>query len=142
MARPDARKTKDEAADHVSRGRWRKALDCYRTLERLEPDDGSWPQKAGEMHRRLGQPHDAADAMARAADVFSRQGFLLKAIAVCKLVLGLDPRRDDVQRRLAELHAARQAVAPQRAAVMMQAVAVAEPEPAPALPPPPLPPPG
>jgi CRP-like cAMP-binding protein len=129
MARPDPRKTKDEAAEHVSRGRWKKALDCYRTLEKLEPNDGSWPQKLADMHRRLAQVEDATAALIRAADIYAKNGFLLKAIAVCKLILEIDPRRTEIEDRLASLYAARNAVAPPRAAVVMQAVAVAEPEP-------------
>src|SRR5437762_377265 len=110
MARPDPRKIKDDAAEHVARGRWKKALECYRQLEKLEPRDGVWPQKAADMHRRLGQVDDAAAALLRAADVYSRNGFLLKSIAVCKLILEIDPRRTEIEDRLASLYAARYAV--------------------------------
>jgi len=114
MAGPDPRKLKDEAAAHVSRGRWQKALENYQLLERLEPTDGTWAQRAGEMLRRLGKAADAVAAYGRAADVYSRAGFLLKAVAVCKLMLEIDPNRTEVQERLASLHAARQLERPAR----------------------------
>ena len=37
MARPDPRKLKDEAAEAVSKGKWKKALEQYLALEKLEP---------------------------------------------------------------------------------------------------------
>jgi CRP-like cAMP-binding protein len=42
-----------------------------------------------------------------AAAAFARDGFLLKAIAVCKLVLQLDPQHTATQLKLAELYACR-----------------------------------
>jgi cAMP-dependent protein kinase regulator len=124
VRQPEARRIKDEAAAFVAKGRWRKALDAYRILERLEPGDGTWPQRAGEMHRRLGEAAAGADALTRAADLYSRQGFLLKAIAVCKMILELDPRRTEVEERLAALHAAR--FATQRPAGVIRAVVAPE----------------
>jgi CRP-like cAMP-binding protein len=108
----DARKVKDEAADAVARGRWKKALECYLMLERAEPRDGSWPQKAGEMNRKLNRTDDAVAAWTRAADRFAGSGFLLKAIAVCKLILEVDPDHQDTQTKLASLYAARGAPPP------------------------------
>src|SRR5262245_34180960 len=107
MARPDPRKLKDEAAVHHSRGKWQKALDNYEKLEKLEPRDGTWAQRAGEMYRRLGKSAPAVAALIRSADVFSHNGFLLKAIAVCKLILEIDPAHTGVEERLAALHAHR-----------------------------------
>jgi CRP-like cAMP-binding protein len=138
MARPDARKLKDEAAAYVTRGKWAKALENYMVLETLEPRDGTWAQKAGEMYRRLGKNGPAIDALTRAATVYSASGFLLKAVAVNKLILEIDPARTDVQAKLASLHAARMRPEPRMATI----VAAAVPPPAhPDAPPPPPPPP-
>jgi CRP-like cAMP-binding protein len=45
--------------------------------------------------------------LSRAVKVYSRTGFLLKAIAVCKIVLEIDPAQTEVQSELAALHATR-----------------------------------
>jgi CRP-like cAMP-binding protein len=131
MARVDARKLKDDAAAFVAKGKWRKALEPYLALEKLEPKDGAWPQRAGDMHRRLGDVPAAVAALTRAADTFSAQGFLLKAVAVCKMILEVDPTQHAVEARLASLHAAR-GFKPQgpRRAQFMGAVAEPEAEPA------------
>src|SRR4051812_42425128 len=107
MARPDPRKLKDEAQEAVTKGKWKKALECYGELEKLEPRDGAWPQRAGEANRRLGKKDDAIAALSRAAETFSSTGFLLKAIAVCKLILDIDPGHTVTQGRLAAFHAQR-----------------------------------
>jgi hypothetical protein len=41
------------------------------------------------------------------ADEYARDGFLLKAIATCKIVLEIDPNHTSVQQRLAELYSNR-----------------------------------
>lgn len=112
MSRPDPRALKDEAAEAAARGKWKKALECYYALERLERHEGLWPQKAGDACRKLGRTDDAIASYTRAADLYSRQGFLLKAVACCKLILELAPTHTATQERLAALHAARLGATP------------------------------
>ncbi len=108
MSRPaDLRKLKNEATELLARGKHKRALEIYLELERYEPDDGAWPQRAGELARKLGKPVDAVANLRRATEVYARQGFLLKAVAVCKVILEIDPRQRDVEDRLAAYHAAR-----------------------------------
>jgi CRP-like cAMP-binding protein len=59
------------------------------------------------MNRKLNRPDDAVAAWTRAADRFAASGFLLKAIAVCKLILEVDPDHQDTQTKLAGLYSAR-----------------------------------
>jgi CRP-like cAMP-binding protein len=105
--RGDARRYKDEAGAALASGRWRKALEAYLVLERLEPKDGVWAQRAGDMYRRLDDTEEAVAAWKRATELYSRRGFLVKAIAVCKLILEVDPREREAQAQLANLHAER-----------------------------------
>jgi len=117
MVRPDPRKLKDDAVQHVTARRWKKAAEAYLQLEHLEPDNGLWPQKAGEMFRKLDDRARAVVALGRAADVYSKHGFLVKGIAVCKLILAIDPKHTATQERLAALHAASSKAAPPPAAI-------------------------
>jgi CRP-like cAMP-binding protein len=111
MVKPDSRKLKDEAAEAAQKGKWKKAGEIYRELEKLEPSDGGWPQRGGEMWRRLGRKDDAVQAYGRSADLYSKYGFLLKAVAVCKIILELDPGHTETQTKLAALHSQRSQVA-------------------------------
>lgn len=101
------REHKDRAAEAAAKGRWKQALEHYAAVERVEPNDGLWPHKIGEAWRRLGDKGQAMAAFTRAANAYSRGGFLLKAIAVNKMILELDPDHTETQKRLAALHSAR-----------------------------------
>lgn len=106
----DARQLREEATAAVAAGKHKRALECYLELERLEPSDAQWPKRAGETYRRLGKQRDAIAAFERAAERYAQNGFLVQAIAVCKLILQLDPAHVETQQRLAAINAAHGAV--------------------------------
>src|SRR5207245_5083114 len=58
-------------------------------------------------YRKLGRNDRAIARFAAEADLYARQGFLLKAIAICKLVLEIEPRHTATQRHLAQLYQAK-----------------------------------
>ncbi len=95
----DLRKLKDEAAHATEKGKHRKAAELYARVAERERDDAQWPQKAGEALRRAGAPGEALPHFAAAAEVYARQGFSLKAVAMAKVILQIDPRH----RRAGEL---------------------------------------
>ncbi len=99
------RKLKDDALAASSKGNWRKAAWCYANLEKDDPSEPSWALKLGEALRKLGNDNEAVKAFARAASGYARGDVLLKAIAVCKIILGIDPRHTQTQEMLAALHA-------------------------------------
>jgi len=107
FGRDNPRKLKDQAQAAVTKGKHKKALEAYLELERIEPGNGDWSRRAGEMYRALGQNGDAIAAWTRAVDRYAEAGFLVKAVAVCQMVLRLDPAHTDAQRRLVDLNAAR-----------------------------------
>lgn len=107
MSKPDARSLRDEAQQALSKGRPRRALAAYRALAELEPAEGGWPHRTGEILHRLGEKGPAIESLRRAVELYARAGFLLKAVAVCKLILRIDPDADDARRRLQELNSDR-----------------------------------
>src|SRR5262249_27951606 len=100
----DGRGLREEAAAATAAGKYKKALAAYLELERLEPRDAQWAKRAAEIYRRLGKDGDAIDAYARATDRYAQNGFLVQAIAVCKLILQIDPEHDATLRRLAQIN--------------------------------------
>jgi cAMP-dependent protein kinase regulator len=102
----DLRKLKQEALDATTGGNWRKAATCYANLERGEPTDPGWPLKLGECLRRLGNSEEAIKAFSRSAAGYAKRDLLLKAIAVCKMILGLDAKHTHTQQLLVSLYAA------------------------------------
>ncbi|MFH1130881.1 MAG: cyclic nucleotide-binding domain-containing protein, partial [Pseudomonadota bacterium] len=94
---------KDRAVSWVAKGRYGRALEVYQSLSEIEPKNPRWSLKMGEMYKKLNKPDQAIEVFGRASNQYAKQGFLLKAIAACDLVLGIDPEHQDTQTMLAKL---------------------------------------
>jgi CRP-like cAMP-binding protein len=105
----DVRKLKDEAARAVEKGKWKKAAELYDEIARLAPDDTGALHRGGEAYRKLGRVDDAVGRFEREAALYARQGFLIKSIAICKLILEIDPSHTQTQETLAHLYAQQKA---------------------------------
>lgn len=99
----DPRALREEAAEATSAGKYKKALAAYLELERIEPRDAQWAKRAGETYKRLGNNKNAIEAFERSAERYAQNGFLVQAIAVCKLILQIDPQHADTLRRLSTM---------------------------------------
>ncbi|MBP9087428.1 MAG: cyclic nucleotide-binding domain-containing protein [Kofleriaceae bacterium] len=102
----DARQLRDEATAANAAGKHKRALELYAELERIESADAQWPKRMAETYRKLGKSAEAVASYERAADRYANNGFLVQAIAVCKLILQIDPNHLSTQRRLAEMNTA------------------------------------
>jgi CRP-like cAMP-binding protein len=100
----DSRQLREEAAVAVAAGKHKRAIECYLELERLESRDPQWPKRAGESYRKLGKQKEAIAAFERAAERYMQGGFMVQAIAVCKLILQIEPENSDATRRLASIN--------------------------------------
>lgn len=101
MSRRDVRSLRDDAAQAAAEGKPRRAVEAYLALEQMEPQEPSWPKRAAEMYRRLDRTREAIAAYERAVDRYVQGGFMVQAIAVCKVILQLDPASDRAKRQLA-----------------------------------------
>jgi CRP-like cAMP-binding protein len=101
----EARKLKDKAAELAARGKLEKAADVYRELVRLDPRDVASRQRLAETLRRAGAIAEAIGVYRDVAERYARDGLLLKAIAIEKTVLELDPANAETQAALASLAA-------------------------------------
>ncbi len=110
MARRDSRTIKNQVAVARDKGKLKQALKGYIELEQIEPDDGEWSRRAAEMYRRLGQDKLAITALERAVEKYVQAGFLVKAIAACKMILQIDPAHSAIKERLFALDAERTSV--------------------------------
>jgi CRP-like cAMP-binding protein len=100
----DGRALREEAAAAIAAGKHKRALAAYLELERMESRDAQWAKRAGETYRRLGNNGKAIEAFERSAERYAQNGFLVQAIAVCKVILQIDPKHADTLRRLAEMN--------------------------------------
>jgi len=97
----DVSTLRDEAAKLIERGKLDKAIEVLGQLETAEPANPNWSKRLGETHRRAGNDAAAIVAFERAAENYALAGFLVQAIAVCKLILQIDPQHSATQQRLA-----------------------------------------
>jgi cAMP-dependent protein kinase regulator len=116
---PDLRKLQNDAVAAISAGDLASAIGCYVALEKAAPGEGTWSLRLGECLRKLGREAEAVGALTRALTAYARRGMRNKAVAVCKLILEIDPRNPRMPSVLAWLTDPR------------RAEATPEPEPAP-----------
>jgi CRP-like cAMP-binding protein len=91
---------KDELEKTLTAGKLPRALEIARELQRAEPNESRWAQKAGDILRRQNKPREAAAELEKAARAWAKQGFMARAIAMAKTVVSLDPSKQGL---LAEL---------------------------------------
>jgi CRP-like cAMP-binding protein len=98
------RQHRDRALGYVAAGKLKPALEEYRKMLALQPGDAAVRQRAAELAARLGRTEEALADYQAVVDGYAAAGFLLKAIAICKVMVQLDPRRTDAQEQLAALY--------------------------------------
>src|SRR6478752_2105981 len=98
----DVRALREEASQAAAAGKHKRALAAYLELEVLEPTDAGWAKRAGETYKKLGNNNHAIQAFNRSVERYAQNGFLVQAIAVCKMILQIEPNHPDTLKRLAE----------------------------------------
>ena len=79
------------AQRYTSKGQFEKAIAEYRKLIRTDPSDIRTWLKIGDLYTRMGARKEATETYIRVAEQYTHNGFHLKAIAVYKQVLNIDP---------------------------------------------------
>lgn len=90
----------DKLNHALRKERWTSAFELYEELSALELDEPRWPNRAGDLHRRLGHDAEAVRCYERAVDRYAKQGFVARAAAMAKVLLAIDPTRTDVLARV------------------------------------------
>src|SRR3989304_9649909 len=95
---------KGKAEAYFSKGKLKEAIEAYESIKSYAGKDPRISLRIGEIYRKIGKNNEAVDAYKLAADTFITQGFITKAIGVCKVIMDIDPSQADVQRKIAELY--------------------------------------
>jgi len=94
----------DTARKFVEKNQIDKAVKEYLRIVHEDPKDVRVWLKIGDLYAKKGAKQDATDTYLKVARFYDEQGFYLKAVAVYKQILKIDPRLVDVILKLAELH--------------------------------------
>ncbi|HYI02133.1 cyclic nucleotide-binding domain-containing protein [Hyalangium sp.] len=102
------RQRKDKAAELLASGEVEAALSEYQKVVEEVPEDLTSRRMVAELFQRLGRRKDALATYEVLADAWARRGWMLRAMALCKIILQIEPRHERTQRLLAELYSRRQ----------------------------------
>ncbi len=100
MSGSRSRKLRDQLQKSLVKERFAEALDQYEALERMEASEPRWPHRKGDLLKRLGRTEEAVSAYERAVDLYAQQGFVARAAAMAKVVMGIAPGRAEVLDRV------------------------------------------
>lgn len=88
----------------VSRGKVEAAIREYRKLIAEQPKDTNTLNRLGDLYARLYRIEEAVRLFGQIAAQYTDEGFFVKAIAIFKKIIKLDPTRLNVYEKLAELY--------------------------------------
>lgn len=97
-------KVMESARKFAEKGQIDKAIKEYQRLVEEDPTDVRVWLKVGDLYAKRGSKAEAVEAYERSAKLYEGQGFSLKAVAVYKQILKLDPALIKINRRLGDLY--------------------------------------
>ena len=92
------------AEKFVARGRLEAAIKEYRKVLAENPNDANTLNRVGDLYARIERFGEAVKLFTQIAEQYTRDGFFVKAIAIYKKIIKLDPTSLPVYERLAELY--------------------------------------
>lgn len=97
-------KVLDAGRKAYEKGQYDKAIKEYLKVVKEDPKDVRVWLKIGDIYAKKDAKGEATDTYMKVAKFYSDQGFYLKAVAVYKQILKVDPRLVEVNLKLAELY--------------------------------------
>lgn len=99
------REARSRGADLLAAGEVEAALLAFQDAVKLAPEEASCRQKVAEVLQRLGRTRDALPQYEAAARAWVKQGWTSRGVALCRVILQLDPNHARARALLAELQA-------------------------------------
>ncbi len=100
----DRQKVIDSAQKFAAKGQFDKAVAEYLRIVKEDPSDVRILLKIGDLQVRKGAKDEAVATYSRVASGYDQQGFFLKAVAVYKQILSIDPNLTELYSKLADLY--------------------------------------
>lgn len=96
-----------DAQRYTSRGQVEKAIAEYQKLLKENPNDGNIYNTIGDLYLKIRGQREAIESYRKAARIFQKEGWALKALALYKKIININPREIDILVSLAEINAER-----------------------------------
>jgi len=88
----------------VAKGKLEAAIKEYRKILAENPNDANILNRVGDLYARIERFDEAAKLFSQIAEKYAHDGFHVKAIAIYKKIIKLDPTALQIYERLAELY--------------------------------------
>ncbi|CAM2066948.1 Tetratricopeptide repeat protein [Sulfidibacter corallicola] len=92
------------ADKHIAKQNYNKALNELLKVAKVSPGDTNLLNKIGDLYSKTNNSSNAISYFFKVADSYKKSGFNLKAIAVYKKILRIDPGHLDARDHLVELY--------------------------------------
>jgi cAMP-dependent protein kinase regulator len=92
----------ENVQEHLSKANWKAAITEMERLFAIHQDP-LIRVRIGDVRQKLNRKDEAIREYLRAADLFAKRGFFLKALAQYRLVLRLDPSNTDIRSTMERL---------------------------------------
>jgi len=96
-----------DAQKFVAKGQWDKAIAEYEKILKDTPSDANTHNTVGDLYLKRNDKDNSIESFKKAAEIFNKDGFTLKAIALYKKVLNINPDRVDILMLMGKLNAER-----------------------------------
>lgn len=98
---------KSKAKRALLEGKYKKALGFFEELYKSNPGDLRNHVKLAELREKTGDTTGAIKDYVAIAKAYAEQGFVVQAIAINKIILRLDPARNEIKEKLKSLSSER-----------------------------------
>jgi pilus assembly protein FimV len=100
----DKRKALQGALTLTQQGKWDKAITEYQAILRADPKDTTVCNTLGDLYARVGRAGEAIEQYLKVGSLYRADGLSVKAIAVYKKIIKLDPHRLEAHLACADLY--------------------------------------
>ncbi len=96
---------KSRAQKYLSKGNYKKALGEFQKIAQLEPMNFRARLRVADLLHKLGRSGEAIAQYQQLAHQYVKEGFLIQAISLNKIILRIDPSQEGIDKQLADLYA-------------------------------------
>jgi len=100
----DKRKAIQNALGYTQQGKWDRAIAEYLTILKADPHDLTVCNNLGDLYARAGKAPEAVEQYLKLGELYRTDGLSVKAIAVYKKIIKLDPKRTQALLACADLY--------------------------------------
>ena len=100
----DKRKALQNALTFAQQGKWDKAIAEYQAILKVDPNDLAVCNNLGDLYARSGRVPEAIEQYLKLGQLYRADGLSVKAIAVYKKIVKLDPTRTEAHLACADLY--------------------------------------